>query len=116
VSPLYLPTASFVFQPFLLARWHKEILIVREAEAMMLCLDDLKIWLSLETPIIEDGNSFGADVQSHINDEINKQHNRANQYQGGCIRHHRDRCLQVKEWAMMPNVADHAARIASVSH
>jgi hypothetical protein len=24
--------------------------------------------------------------------------------------------LQVKEWAMMPNVADHAARIASVSH
>lgn len=87
----------------------------REAEALMFNLNDLRVWLSLETPIIEDGNSFGADVQKHIYDHIEKCFGRASQYMNGAKRHHDDRCLAVAKWIQMPNVADYAASIAAVS-
>jgi hypothetical protein len=81
----------------------------------MFNLNDLRVWLSLETPIIEDGNSFGADVQKHIYDHIEKCFGRASQYMNGAKRHHDDRCLAVAKWIQMPNVADYAASIAAVS-
>ena len=81
----------------------------------MFHLNDLRVWLSLETPIIEDGNSFGADVQSHLSDQIDKSFNKAASYMNGCKRHYDDRAKEVRNWVMMPNVADYPAIIAGVS-
>jgi hypothetical protein len=81
----------------------------------MIHLNDLRVWLSLETPIIEDGNSFGADVQSHLSDQIDKSFNKAASYMNGCKRHHDDRCKEVRNWVTMPNLADYPAIIAGVS-
>jgi hypothetical protein len=80
----------------------------------MFCLNDLRVWLSLEVPVIEDGNSFGADVQSHMSTEIDKCFNRATGYMNGCKRHYDDRASLVKNWVQMPNVADYPASIAAV--
>lgn len=82
----------------------------------MFALNDLRVWLSLETPIIEDGNSFGADVQSHLSTEIDKSFNKAAGCMNGCKRHFDDRAQAVKNWVHMPNVADYPAAIAGVSH
>jgi len=81
----------------------------------MALLNDLRVWLSLETPIIEDGNSFGADVQSHLSDQIDKAFSKAGTYMNGCNRHHSDRAATVRSWVTMPNLADYPAMIAGVS-
>lgn len=81
----------------------------------MALLNDLRVWLSLETPIIEDGNSFGADVQSHLSDQIDKAFSKAGTYMNGCNRHHSDRAATVRSWVTMPNLADYPALIAGVS-
>lgn len=86
-----------------------------EAETLMIQLNDLRVWLSLETPIIEDGNSFGADVQSHLSDHVDKSFNKAASYMNGCKRHHDDRAKEVKNWVHFPNLADYPAIIAGVS-
>ncbi len=46
-------------------------------------VQDLKIWLETEIPVIEDGNSFGAEVQATLIEELNEIHKRTNNMQNG---------------------------------
>lgn len=89
---------------------------IREAERLYFQLNTLRVWLSLETPVIEDGNSFGADVQSHLVEKVNKYFQRVGAYIDGMNRHHVDRRNIIRQWVQMPNMADCPASIAAVSH
>jgi hypothetical protein len=44
----------------------------REYEELQMITQDLRIWLELEVPLIEDGNSFGAEVQGVLIRDLNE--------------------------------------------
>lgn len=88
----------------------------REAETLHQQFNILRVWLSLETPVIEDGNSFGADVQTHLSEQLDKYHGRAGSYINGLNRHHHDRMSIVRRWVQMPHMRSHAEDLASVSY
>jgi hypothetical protein len=101
-------------------------------------IQDLRVWLELEIPVIEDGNSFGpsfrvsscsppspstgagadhagADVQAHMIKELNDAYRKSNAYQNGCRSHYGDRLKLAQEWVKFPNLMDYPAAIAAVS-
>lgn len=79
-------------------------LTCREHEALHMIVQDLRIWLELEIPVIEDGNSFGADVQNHLIRELNEHYKRSNSFQNGCRAHYTDRVKLAQEWITHPNL------------
>ncbi|WVQ95800.1 hypothetical protein IAU59_002899 [Kwoniella sp. CBS 9459] len=82
-------------------------LIVQELEDLQMLCQDLKVWLELEIPVIEDGNSFGADVQAHLISQLNEASKRCQNMQNGARSHHTDRIKLAAEWAKHPNFRDY---------
>ena len=85
-------------------------------------VQDLKIWLELEIPVIEDGNLFGrlqyprsyiavfilvfsgADVQAHLNKELDEYIRRSNGFINSARSHSLDRAKLGADWAKCPNL------------
>ncbi|RXK35189.1 hypothetical protein M231_07560 [Tremella mesenterica] len=88
-------------------------IVIQEQEDLHLICQDLKIWLEMEIPLMEDGNSFGADVQGHIIRELNETYKKTNAMQNGCRAHFTDRLKLAQEWARYPNLMDYPAAIAA---
>ncbi|ORX37720.1 proteasome activator pa28 [Kockovaella imperatae] len=76
-------------------------------------VQDLRVWLELEIPLIEDGNSFGADVQSHLLRELTEAYKRSNGFQNGARTHYLDRLKLTQDWVKYPNLMDFPAAIAA---
>lgn len=49
---------------------------------------DLKLWLDLEVPIIEDCNSFGAEMQNHLIKECLEAYKKCNAMQNSMMSRH----------------------------
>lgn len=88
-------------------------LLCKEHEELHRLTTDLKLWLELEIPLIEDGNSFGAEVQNHLIRELDSAFKRSNGFHNGLRQHHTDRIKLVTEWVRYPNVLDYPAAIAN---
>ncbi|ORY34732.1 proteasome activator pa28 [Naematelia encephala] len=86
-------------------------LSIKEHEDLHIIVQDLRIWLELEVPIIEDGNHFGADVQAQLAKELVENYKRSNGFQTGCRGHHADRLKYAADWAKYPNLIDFQAAI-----
>ncbi|WVN89913.1 uncharacterized protein L203_105143 [Cryptococcus depauperatus CBS 7841] len=86
-------------------------IIGREAEEMYFTAQDLTIWLNLEIPLIEDGNSFGAEVQKHLIDQLTETYKYANYIRDQLRLYHLKRSDVAKEWAQCPNLQDRKAAI-----
>ena len=82
-------------------------------------MTELRLWLELEIPLIEDGNSFGessrhcidyrplttgAEVQGHLIREVDLAHKKSNSFHNGLRQHHTDRIKLASEWVRYPNV------------
>lgn len=89
---------------------------------------DLRVWLELEIPLIEDGNSFGksanprllrlhclvrkrhmtdilgAEVQNHLIRELEAAYKKSNAFINGSRQHHTDRIKLIQDWVKFPNV------------
>ncbi|WVQ78930.1 hypothetical protein IAT38_001022 [Cryptococcus sp. DSM 104549] len=87
--------------------------IVKELEDMHCLTQDLRLWLELEVPVIEDGNSFGAEVQNHLINQLTEAYKRSNAMQNGVRSHHSDRLKLALDWAKYPNFADYKAAIVA---
>lgn len=75
-----------------------------EVDTLYFTLQDLKTWLSLEIPIIEDGNSFGAEVQDHLLHELDDGLRKCLNMQGSLMGHFSDRAKYGKDWCMYPGL------------
>ncbi|WVF68247.1 hypothetical protein IAT40_003012 [Kwoniella sp. CBS 6097] len=82
-------------------------IIIKELEELQMVCQDLKVWLELEIPVIEDGNSFGADVQAHLISQLTEANKRCQNMQNGARSHHSDRIRLAAEWAKHPNFRDY---------
>jgi hypothetical protein len=58
----------------------------------------------MEIPLIEDGNSFGAEVQNTLIRELNEVYKKSNAFQNGCRSHYNDRLKAAQEWVKHPNL------------
>lgn len=84
-------------------------------------MQDLRVWLELEIPLIEDGNSFGkprphtlddwsadvclgAEVQNHLIRELETVYKKSNNFINSARSHHTDRIRLASEWIKTPNV------------
>ncbi|OCF33557.1 hypothetical protein I317_03582 [Kwoniella heveanensis CBS 569] len=83
------------------------LIIIKELEELQMLCQDLKVWLELEIPVIEDGNSFGADVQAHLISQLTEANKRCQSMQNGARSHHNDRIRLAAEWAKHPNFRDY---------
>ncbi|CAD6565410.1 MAG: hypothetical protein TREMPRED_001166 [Tremellales sp. Tagirdzhanova-0007] len=88
-------------------------LSVQEHEDLNMLVQDLKIWLELEIPVIEDGNSFGADVQAHLNKELDEYIRRSNAFHNSARVHSLDRVKLAADWVKCPNLMDYQTAIGS---
>ncbi|WWC92819.1 uncharacterized protein L201_007778 [Kwoniella dendrophila CBS 6074] len=87
-------------------------IVAKELEEVHMISQNLKVWLELEIPIIEDGNSFGADVQNHLIKELTDVKVRSNNMSNGVRAHHSDRLKLAMDWAKYPNFQDFAEAIS----
>ncbi|WVW86909.1 hypothetical protein I302_108964 [Kwoniella bestiolae CBS 10118] len=88
-------------------------IVTRELEDLHMLAQDLKVWLELEIPVVEDGNSFGADVQAHLISQLTDAYKKSNSMQNGVRAHHGDRLKLAMDWAKYPNFKDFAGAIAT---
>ncbi len=109
-------TSSRCWSSESLCREQGRLLISREHEELNLLCVDLRMWLELEIPLIEDGNSFGAEVQNHLIREIEVAQKRSTSYHNCTRQHHTDRIKLAIDWTRYPNVMDYPAAIAHVSY
>ncbi|WWD20332.1 hypothetical protein CI109_104808 [Kwoniella shandongensis] len=87
-------------------------IVEQELIELFLNLSDLRVWIKLEVPVIEDGNSFGAEVQEHLLKSIDQSRSRINMLHSNLLSHHRDRARFAELWASHPNFMDYPAMIA----
>lgn len=73
----------------------------------LLCAD-LEAWLLLEVPKIEDGNSFGTEIQEHMLKEIRDLGQLATKLMLLAQRHHTDRAELAMKWCRYPGLNDFA--------
>ncbi|WRT69716.1 uncharacterized protein IL334_006706 [Kwoniella shivajii] len=88
-------------------------IVTKELEELHLLSQDLKVWLEMEIPVVEDGNSFGAEVQAHLISQLTDAYKKSNSMQNGVRAHHTDRLKLATDWAKYPNFPDFAAAIAA---
>ncbi|WWC73677.1 uncharacterized protein I206_107649 [Kwoniella pini CBS 10737] len=88
-------------------------IVFKELEELHMLAQDLKVWLEMEIPVVEDGNSFGADVQAHLISQLTEAYKKSNTMQNGVRAHHGDRLKLATDWAKYPNFEDYAAAIAN---
>ncbi|OCF61976.1 hypothetical protein L486_01642 [Kwoniella mangroviensis CBS 10435] len=88
-------------------------IVTQELEDLHMLAQDLKVWLEMEIPVIEDGNSFGADVQAHLISQLTDAYKKSNSMQNGVRAHHADRLKLAMDWAKFPNFQDFAGAIAA---
>ncbi|WVQ77758.1 hypothetical protein IAR50_007448 [Cryptococcus sp. DSM 104548] len=86
-------------------------IITKELEDLHFLAQDLKLWLDMEIPLIEDGNSFGAEVQQLIIRELLDTYKKCNNMQNGVRAHYTDRVKLGMDWAKYPNMSDWKAAI-----
>ncbi|WVQ82600.1 hypothetical protein IAT38_004730 [Cryptococcus sp. DSM 104549] len=79
-----------------------------ELDAIHEIMQDLKMWLDLEIPVIEDGNSFGADVQNSLIGQLAGALRYSSGTQSALRKESRDRLTLAKEWAQYPNFEGYA--------
>ncbi|KAK4685079.1 hypothetical protein P7C73_g5081, partial [Tremellales sp. Uapishka_1] len=84
-----------------------------ECNDMHMMAQDLKIWLEMEVPVIEDGNSFGAEVQHTLIKELAEVYRKSNAMHNGCRAHYSDRLKLCQDWVRFPNLMDYAEAIAA---
>jgi hypothetical protein len=75
-----------------------------ESDTLNYILHDLRTWLNLEVPVIEDGNHFGADVQDNLIKELNHGLSHCRAIKASSQSHFTDRIKYGKEWCMFPNL------------
>lgn len=67
-------------------------------------LMDIKLWMEMEVPKVEDGNSFGAEVQASVKNIVFEQIKLMISFYNGARQHYGDRVNLIKEWIKYPNV------------
>ncbi|ODN72893.1 hypothetical protein L202_08316 [Cryptococcus amylolentus CBS 6039] len=103
------------FEVFKVNETHNECIkiITKELEDLHFLAQDLKLWLDLEIPLVEDGNSFGAEVQQLVIRELLDTYKKCNSMQNGVRAHYTDRVKLGMDWAKYPNMADWKAAIVA---
>jgi hypothetical protein len=105
---------------------------LREHEDLHAMVQELRVWLELEIPLVEDGNSFGksppcryrrdrqarahrpgAEVQNSLIRELELAYKKSNNHISTTRQHHTDRIRLVTEWIKYPNVMVRAGMLIS---
>ncbi|WVR08025.1 hypothetical protein IAU60_005069 [Kwoniella sp. DSM 27419] len=110
--------ALHAFESFPVNLEHAKIvqILLRELEEQYLIMADLKVWLQLEVPVIEDGNSFGADVQAHLIAKVGDATKDLHMITNSVRTHHTDRVKLAVDWARNPNMLDYKMAIINNDH
>ncbi|KAL7425140.1 hypothetical protein Q5752_000828 [Cryptotrichosporon argae] len=82
------------------------LVLILECEELHIMVTDLRLWLELEIPVLEDGNSFGAEVQADLIKKLEEAQQLTRRMCLNMRQHHLDRVKVATEWLKAPGLDD----------
>ncbi|KAF8898959.1 proteasome activator pa28 REG alpha/beta subunit [Infundibulicybe gibba] len=82
--------------------------VKKECEQLILLVDQVKLWVTLTMPKIEDGDNFGVQIQEEVLNELHRAQESAYNLRDGCRQDHLARAKICTKLIKYPNVEDYA--------
>ncbi|TRM65917.1 proteasome activator pa28 [Schizophyllum amplum] len=85
--------------------------IKRECEELGVLVDQVKLWITLTMPKIEDGDNFGVEIQTEVLSELDRVHQSAYNLRDLARQDHLDRAKICSKLIKYPNIEDYAVAL-----